>query len=67
MKVLLRHVPSTGTEYVDLAGIPQVDDEIHWPDRILRVHSVKWFPLPGGTPLVGDDSPVACLYVSNLT
>lgn len=57
MKVLLRHVPSTEKEYVDLAGVPRVDDEIHWPNRILRVHSVKWFPL-------SEDGAVACLYVS---
>ena len=57
MKVLLRHVPSTEKEYVELAGVPQAGEEIHWPERILKVHSVKWFPL-------SDDGPVACLYVS---
>lgn len=66
MKVLLRHVwDNTKKETVELAGMPAKGDEIHWPDRILRVElPPKWFPM---TPTADNiHGHAACLYVQEI-
>lgn len=47
MRILLRHYGGMHAgekkEYVLLHSVPAVGDEIHWPNRILRVTKVIWF------------------------
>ena len=66
MKILLRHLggfdDGSRKEEVELAGVPRRDDEIHWPDRILRVIKVMWFPSEGN-----PHEHAACLYVETLS
>lgn len=64
MKILLRHLASgidgdgTRKETVELATVPHEGEEIHWPERILRVYKTIHFPD------VKEGDHVACLYVT---
>lgn len=68
MKILLRHYGSLSDdgsrkEVVELASVPALGDEIHWPERILKVLKVMWFPEDKKTNPHGH---VACLNVAEV-